>query len=62
VEPVVEWPYTCPFCWEQNTVLVDLSAPPGSLIEDCSVCCRPILLEVTMSPDGIDTVRATRGD
>ena len=35
---------TCPFCWESITVLVD---PSESQLytEDCSVCCRPILIQ-----------------
>ena len=52
----------CPYCGERIEIQVDGSAGEQSYVEDCSVCCRPILLEVTMSPDGIDTVRATRGD
>jgi len=62
MEPVMEWPYTCPFCWEDNTVLIDLSAPPDSMIEDCSVCCRPILLEVSVSAGEVESVRAIRAD
>jgi hypothetical protein len=33
---------TCPFCWEDLTVLLDLSIPAQDYIEDCQVCCRPI--------------------
>jgi hypothetical protein len=33
---------TCPFCWEDLTVLLDLSIPEQDYIEDCQVCCRPI--------------------
>ncbi len=62
MEPVTEWPYACPFCWEENTVLIDLSAPPASLIEDCRVCCQPILLELSMSMHGIEQVKASRSD
>lgn len=52
--------YTCPHCWQMNTGVLDLSAPPDALIEDCSVCCRPILLTVTMTSDGGAGIEASR--
>lgn len=39
---------TCPHCWERIEVVVDLSIAEQSYIEDCSVCCRPITLLVTV--------------
>ncbi|MBY0471566.1 CPXCG motif-containing cysteine-rich protein [bacterium] len=36
----------CPFCGEEITILVDVSVRRQNYIEDCSVCCRPIQLEV----------------
>lgn len=41
---------TCPHCWEQIEIVVDRSVPEQQYIEDCSVCCRPILLSVVI-PD-----------
>ena len=43
---------TCPFCWEQISILLDLSLPEQDYIEDCQVCCRPIRIRYT-SDDGI---------
>ena len=37
---------TCPHCGEQIEVLVDCSAGNQEYVEDCSVCCRPIVLRV----------------
>jgi hypothetical protein len=34
----------CPCCGENTHVVLDLSVPEQSYVEDCSVCCRPILL------------------
>jgi hypothetical protein len=41
---------TCPFCWESITILVD---PSESQLytEDCSVCCRPILIQTDVQGD-----------
>ncbi|MEM7405425.1 MAG: CPXCG motif-containing cysteine-rich protein [Pseudomonadota bacterium] len=47
---VLEHAFTCPYCWETVTMLLDLSAATQSYIEDCEVCCNPI--EVTFSTDG----------
>lgn len=36
--------YTCPYCWETISSLLDLSAASQCYVEDCEVCCRPIEL------------------
>ena len=38
---------TCPHCWETITLFVDLSIQSQSYTEDCSVCCRPMLISYT---------------
>lgn len=42
----------CPYCGERFTVLVDGSLPEQSYVEDCEVCCRPIVFDVAVAPDG----------
>lgn len=44
---------TCPHCWEQIEVVLDLSIAQQSYIEDCSVCCRPIALAVAVEADEV---------
>ena len=34
----------CPFCGEPITLVVDASAGSQSYIEDCQVCCRPMMV------------------
>ena len=41
---VIEHAFTCPYCWEPITMLLDLSATDQSYVEDCEVCCNPISL------------------
>lgn len=36
----------CPYCWETLDISVDPSVPEQEYVEDCQVCCRPILLNV----------------
>ena len=49
----------CPYCGEIIEVIVDLSVPHQEYVEDCFVCCRPILMNVEAAEDGVSvTVRA----
>ena len=36
----------CPYCGESIDLLIDDSCDRQSYVEDCSVCCRPIEVEV----------------
>jgi hypothetical protein len=38
---------TCPYCWESINLTLDLSVPEQSYIEDCPVCCKPMLVSYT---------------
>lgn len=48
----------CPYCGENITILVDDSLPEQEYIEDCQVCCRPIVLHVSVDMDGDVAVTA----
>mgnify|MGYP002414137238 CR=1 FL=1 len=41
--------YQCPYCWEQVSVLVDLSISQQHYIEDCEVCCNPTEFQIQCS-------------
>jgi transcription elongation factor Elf1 len=41
---------TCPYCGEEIEIVIDASEPTQSYIEDCSVCCRSMM--VTANADG----------
>ena len=36
--------FTCPYCWEQISMILDPEEENSEYIEDCEVCCRPIEL------------------
>ena len=40
---------SCPYCGEMIELLIDCSAGSQQYIEDCSVCCRPIEVFVSVS-------------
>ena len=48
----------CPYCDEAISILVDDSVPEQSYVEDCQVCCRPIVLDVHINDDGVALVNA----
>ena len=43
---------SCPYCGELIDVLIDCSEDWQTYIEDCQVCCRPIVFRVTVTPSG----------
>ena len=47
-----EYSITCPYCGEVIDVLVDSSEAGQEYIEDCQVCCRPIVFSVHAAEDG----------
>ena len=49
---------SCPYCGERIEVLLDPSVPYQNYIEDCQVCCRPIIFDVTADENEVSvTVR-----
>ena len=55
---LIEKQVICPYCGEPIDVLVDESISEQCYVEDCQVCCRPIILDVSLDPDGEATVFA----
>jgi hypothetical protein len=52
----------CPYCGETITMEVDCSVPVQEYIEDCSVCCRPIVVSVATSPGQVDSLTVRTED
>ena len=48
----------CPYCWEMLDISVDPSVEEQEYVEDCQVCCNPILISVLISADGTPQVEA----
>jgi hypothetical protein len=42
----------CPYCGEQIELVVDCSVSQQTYIEDCQVCCRPMIVAVTVDVGG----------
>ena len=38
----IEHFFTCPYCWESVSMVLELTEEEQSYIEDCEICCNPI--------------------
>jgi hypothetical protein len=47
----------CPYCGQPITLLVDASCTEQEYVEDCEVCCRPMLISARLQ-DGVMMVDA----
>jgi Cysteine-rich CPXCG len=59
MELIVETEITCPHCGESFLLAIDTSQGEQSLIEDCTVCCRPMNLNVRCRPGEVTNVAVT---
>ncbi|QNU15331.1 CPXCG motif-containing cysteine-rich protein [Thermomonas sp. XSG] len=46
----------CPCCGEPITLALDASAGSQRYIEDCPVCCRPIMVVLEVDDNGATSV------
>jgi len=57
--------FTCPRCWQRNSLLVDLSEEGEQrFVADCEVCCNPVEFTVVVNGGHLDsfTAEAAEGD
>jgi transcription elongation factor Elf1 len=48
-----EYFFTCPYCIQEISMLIDVSLPEQEYIEDCEVCCNPIEVKVSVEDQEI---------
>ena len=53
MELMIESEILCPHCGESFPLMLDTSLPEQSMIEDCTVCCRPMALTIRSAPGEI---------
>lgn len=46
----------CPYCWETLELSVDPSVADQEYVEDCQVCCQPIVVHVVLDENLTPTV------
>ena len=58
---LVETDIQCPHCGEDFGIVIDTSQSDALFVEDCTVCCRPMELEIECRPGVVVDVRVGRG-
>ncbi len=51
--------FTCPYCWQNISMLLDDSVNHQSYIEDCEVCCNPIQITTSFTEMELTEFQAT---
>jgi len=41
--------FTCPYCWENISMVLDASVRSQTYIEDCEVCCKPMRIRYVIN-------------
>ena len=60
MELIVQTDITCPHCAQVFPLEIDTSQAEQTLIEDCTVCCRPMTLSVECRPGEVLDVMIDR--
>jgi transcription elongation factor Elf1 len=54
----MEYEFTCPYCGEDISMVLDLSVGRQTYIEDCEVCCKPIEISFAVEDDELTSFYA----
>ncbi|MGO9591287.1 MAG: CPXCG motif-containing cysteine-rich protein [Candidatus Acidiferrales bacterium] len=54
----MEHQFTCPYCGEEISMVLDLSAGGQTYVEDCEVCCQPIEISFSVEDDDLANFNA----
>ena len=57
---MIEYFFTCPYCWERISMLLDPDMSEERYVEDCQVCCNPIQIFFKMREDEVVHFEAVR--
>lgn len=55
---MLEHYFTCPYCWQTISMLLDTTISIQTYIEDCEVCCNPIQITTQFSESELTNFQA----
>lgn len=58
--PLVETRIICPYCAEPMEIVLDLSGGSQSYVEDCQICCQPMLIGFDVDGDQLQGLQVDR--
>lgn len=56
----MEYFFTCPYCWQEISFILDLSESEQEYIEDCEICCNPVKVSFTTEEGEITNFEAEK--
>jgi transcription elongation factor Elf1 len=56
----MEHSFSCPYCGEEISMVLDVSVRRQSYVEDCEVCCNPIEIEYEVEDQALVEFSAGR--
>ena len=59
---MIEHYFTCPYCWQEISMLLDSGMNNETFVEDCEVCCRPIELTFNIQNDELISFNSASTD
>ena len=54
--------FTCPYCGEQISMVLDTSVRRQTYVEDCEVCCNPIEVSYSVKDESVQSFHAKKLD
>jgi hypothetical protein len=54
----MEYFFTCPYCWQEISMVLDVSQPHQTYVEDCEVCCKPIEVKYSLQDETLSEFEA----
>jgi hypothetical protein len=57
---MIEYFFVCPWCWQRISVLIDGGLTRFQGIEDCEVCCNPIVFDIRIEEGEVAAFRAEK--
>jgi hypothetical protein len=58
VHTLSEQALDCPYCGEPISIIIDHSLGEQEYVEDCQVCCRPMVISISIDAHGTASVSA----
>ena len=59
---MIEYNFSCPYCFESGLKLIDFTIRSQNFIEDCEVCCNPIDFNIELKDGTITSFDAIQID
>jgi len=44
----MEYFFSCPYCWQEISMVLDPAVKSQTYVEDCEVCCQPIQIRYSL--------------